>query len=140
MRDVGVDKQGSRSGDYKVLQSLGKVEGVFDLITMFEVVEHLKPDELSGALDKIESLLDVGGKVIISTPNPDCLFQAIFFWRTFNHIRPYPVSVVTEQLAKRGLKTISVKKAKYCLHPFRMLTALITMTELNTRNIIIAKK
>ena len=51
---------------------LTRLEGeeVFDLITLYDVLEHVPPDELDDLLASIKRLLADGGRVIASTPHP----------------------------------------------------------------------
>jgi 2-polyprenyl-3-methyl-5-hydroxy-6-metoxy-1,4-benzoquinol methylase len=42
----------------------------FDLVTCFEVLEHIEPQECDRFLSSIRDVLKEGGKLILSTPNP----------------------------------------------------------------------
>jgi len=62
--------------------SLNEVEEMFDVILLFEVIEHLDLDEGIAMLQKIYSLLSSGGRLILSTPNT---FNPGQFWRDATH-------------------------------------------------------
>jgi 2-polyprenyl-3-methyl-5-hydroxy-6-metoxy-1,4-benzoquinol methylase len=142
---LGVDNdeialKAAESRGYTTFRSLDEVSGKFDLVAMLEVAEDLSPSGLSCALDKIHGLLKPGGIIVLSSPNPRCIFQAMYFWDTATHVRPYSRDLLTQQLRSRGFEIIYSTGAKYCLHPMRILTALMTGSDLNTRNILVARK
>lgn len=49
--------------------SLDEVKEQFDVVLLFEVIEHLEFDEAIDMLKKIRELLAPGGKFILTTPN-----------------------------------------------------------------------
>lgn len=62
--------------------SLDEIKEVFDVILLFEVIEHLDLEEGVKMLGKIHSLLKEGGYLILSTPNT---FNPGRFWRDATH-------------------------------------------------------
>jgi len=52
-----------------LFQYLKKYKDYFDLVTAFQIIEHLKKDEAVESLDLIYRSLKPGGKVLLSTPN-----------------------------------------------------------------------
>jgi len=58
------------------LENLPQNIGQFDVITMFEVIEHLPLSELDRYIRKIKELLIDGGVIIISSPNR-CIYRLI---------------------------------------------------------------
>jgi predicted SAM-dependent methyltransferase len=61
----------------------------FDVITIFEVIEHLSYKEIIELFVKIKKMLKKNGIIIISTPNPANLDNIEYFWGNMQHIRPY---------------------------------------------------
>lgn len=51
------------------LAALSEIEGVFDCITVIEVIEHLTPAEISTVLEQSARLLRPGGQLVMTTPN-----------------------------------------------------------------------
>lgn len=49
--------------------SLEEIEETFDMILLFEVIEHLNREKGRGLVRKICKLLKSGGRVILTTPN-----------------------------------------------------------------------
>jgi 2-polyprenyl-3-methyl-5-hydroxy-6-metoxy-1,4-benzoquinol methylase len=62
--------------------SLDEVEETFDVVFLFEVIEHLGLEEGVNMFRKIHSLLKEGGYLILSTPNT---FNPGRFWRDATH-------------------------------------------------------
>jgi len=62
--------------------SLDEVEETFDVVFLFEVIEHLGLEEGVNMFTKIHSLLKEGGYLILSTPNT---FNPGRFWRDATH-------------------------------------------------------
>lgn len=76
-KSMDIDRE--RVHDY---YSLDEVEEMFDVILLFEVIEHLDLDEGIAMLQKIYSLLVPGGRLVLSTPNT---FNPGQFWRDATH-------------------------------------------------------
>lgn len=66
--------------------SLEEVEGCFDLVCMFEVIEHMQPEDAFQALRKSYEHLDEGGFLVVSTPN---IYYPPGFLRDVTHISPW---------------------------------------------------
>jgi len=65
--------------------ALNDIEGSFDIITAFEVIEHIKPTEIMEIFKKAMEHLKKGGCFIISTPN---VCHPVILWRDCTHITP----------------------------------------------------
>lgn len=55
---------------------LAKLDEKFDLITAFEVIEHIPSSETKEFLLALKDSLKPGGKLILSTPNHDVVFKS----------------------------------------------------------------
>ncbi len=62
--------------------SLEEIQEPFDVILLFEVIEHLEFKEGIKLLGKIFDLLNPGGRLILTTPN---IFNPSRFWRDATH-------------------------------------------------------
>ncbi len=71
-KSMDVDR--SRKHDY---YSLADIDEQFDLILLFEVIEHLEFSEAVQMLKRIKELLLPGGKFILTTPN---VFHPNRYW------------------------------------------------------------
>lgn len=79
----------------------------FDAIYCSNVIEHLSPSDLKKLLTLIALNLSQGGKLGLSTANPQCLgILADSFWRDITHQRLYPLSLLCELLKKRGFRIV----------------------------------
>lgn len=76
-KSMDIEQEGGH--DY---YSLDGIEENFNVILLFEVIEHLGLEEAVGTLRKIHSLLKEGGYLILSTPNT---FNPGRFWRDATH-------------------------------------------------------
>jgi SAM-dependent methyltransferase len=62
--------------------SLEEIQETFDVVFLFEVIEHLELEEGLNVLEKIYGLLHGGGRLILTTPN---VFNPSRFWRDATH-------------------------------------------------------
>ncbi|MGA2516676.1 MAG: class I SAM-dependent methyltransferase [bacterium] len=62
--------------------SLEDVQEPFDVVLLFEVIEHLGLEEGVQLIRKIYDLLNEGGRLILTTPN---VFNPSRFWRDATH-------------------------------------------------------
>jgi len=62
--------------------SLEEIRETFDVIFLFEVIEHLNLEEGIQLIGKIFDLLNQGGRLILTTPN---IFNPSRFWRDATH-------------------------------------------------------
>jgi 2-polyprenyl-3-methyl-5-hydroxy-6-metoxy-1,4-benzoquinol methylase len=88
----------------------------FDVVLLFEVVEHLNDVDLLGILEEVFRLLKYGGVLIITTPNeenlnnskklcPEC--GAIF--HEWQHLRSWSIASLSKYVSKQGFV---IRKAK----------------------------
>lgn len=59
------------------ISELSSLDEKFDCITLIEVIEHLRPDEIRALFDGIASRLKPGGKLVLTTPNYASAWPAI---------------------------------------------------------------
>jgi SAM-dependent methyltransferase len=72
--------------------------GKFDLIGIFDVLEHLQDDE--GAMRRIRSLLRPGGKLLVTVPAHQYLWS--YFDRVSHHCRRYERGELCAKLVAAG--------------------------------------
>jgi len=66
--------------------SLEEIQESFDVVFLFEVIEHLGLEEGVHLLKKAYDLLNEGGRLILTTPN---VFNPSRFWRDATHKAAY---------------------------------------------------
>jgi SAM-dependent methyltransferase len=77
-----------------------KINELFDIIVMFELIEHLPLETGIKFIKHAHQLLPHGGLLVISTPNADHPCQ---FWRSdITHVRPWPADSLWAILRQSG--------------------------------------
>lgn len=85
--------------------SLEEIQEYFDVIFLFEVIEHLNLEEGVGLLKKVYELLKEGGRVILTTPN---IFNPNRFWRDATHRVAYCYDELGGLLLSQGFSIIAM--------------------------------
>jgi SAM-dependent methyltransferase len=73
----------SRFHDFYKLEA---VSGEYDIVCMFEVIEHVRPELAVEMLSKSFEVLNSGGLLVVTTPN---IFYPPAFLRDATHITPW---------------------------------------------------
>lgn len=82
----------------------------FDGIFCSHVVEHLGTSELDELLSDCHAALQVGGKLIVVTPNPEALHVHLLeFWRDPTHVRLYSKEALAFLMDARGFEVVESK-------------------------------
>jgi SAM-dependent methyltransferase len=76
-KSMDVDREG-----FHDFYSLEEIQESFDVVFLFEVIEHLGLEEGVQLLKTIYHLLNEGGRLILTTPN---VFNPSRFWRDATH-------------------------------------------------------
>lgn len=83
----------------------------FDVVLLFEVVEHLNDYYLDSTLIEIYQLLKKGGVAVVTTPNEENLSKLKMFcpecgaiFHKFQHVRSWSVSSLTDQIIRYGFR------------------------------------
>ena len=127
----------AKTKDYNVYDSLEKIKGYFDIITMWEVIEHLQLEEFLDYLDYVKRHLKIDGKLIISTPN--ILNPFYPFWAEPTHIRPYSLKSLGRVLESQGFKIVYRKETHPLKHPIKILFCLLTSQSFYSKLIVVAE-
>jgi len=85
--------------------ALNEIEGSFDVITSFEVIEHISPAEIMEIFKKAQSHLKQGGYIIVSTPNA-C--HPVNLWTDCSHITAVRHNVLYYLLQSAGFRDIQI--------------------------------
>lgn len=81
------------------------VEGTFDCIYAFELIEHLTPEEGLALLRRLHGLLRPGGRLLLGTPN---LYHPHRYWGDITHKTPYKYEELGGLMMMAGFGTPSV--------------------------------
>lgn len=110
-KSLDVDR--SQSHDF---YSIEEVDEPFDVVLLFEVIEHLALEEAVAMLAKIHSLLAWGGRLILTTPN---VFNPSQFWRDATHRVAYCYDELGGILLNQGFTIQSIYRTyNDALHRF----------------------
>lgn len=97
-----------QNGDF--VQHLSESTENYDVIVSLHVVEHLKPRVLLDFLRSAYERLNMGGKIIVETPNPECLYNLAFGYSIDlthkNMIHAYTLKFILEEI---GFRNINIK-------------------------------
>jgi len=80
---------------------LDEVDEKFDVICMFEIIEHITPEQAYEMLNKCFACLNPGGKILITTPN---IYHPPGFLRDATHITPWCYDELAGMSALVGFK------------------------------------
>jgi SAM-dependent methyltransferase len=81
--------------------SMEEIQESFDVVFLFEVIEHLGLDEGVQLLNRIYDFLKVGGRLILTTPN---VFNPSRFWRDATHKVAYCYDELGGLLLSQGFQ------------------------------------
>lgn len=84
----------------------------YDLITMFDVVEHLSKDEVLTTFSLIFNSLKKGGQIIIQTPNAESPWFGAVAFGDFTHEWFYTPGSLEDILKKSGFVNIQFKPSE----------------------------
>lgn len=85
--------------------SLAEIDEQFDLITLFEVIEHLELEEGVEMLGRLRELLVDGGRLIISTPN---VYNPSRFWHDATHKTAYSYEELGGVVLSQGFEVLGI--------------------------------
>ncbi len=82
-----------------------------DFILAGEVIEHISPEDLGTTLGELRRVLKPGGKLLMTTPNPDSFLVKAGRDHVFDdpsHLSIMPIEVHKTLLYQNGFKTIRI--------------------------------
>ena len=100
--------------------SFDEIEDQFDLIILFEVIEHLELEQGLEMLGRLRELLAHGGRLIISTPN---IFNPSRFWIDATHKIAYSYAELGALVLSQRLELLGIYRtfhASFLKYLFRL--------------------
>jgi cyclopropane fatty-acyl-phospholipid synthase-like methyltransferase len=104
-----IEKQARFSVQYKSMDvdrshqhdfyDLAAIQGEYDAISCFEVIEHMPPGVGLELLRHAHRLLVPNGRLFVSTPN---VYHPMSFWSDSTHITPYRIRHLAGWMASAG--------------------------------------
>lgn len=82
--------------------SLDDIRGSYDANLLLEVIEHMELAAFCELIERVECLLAEEGMIIVSTPNPGCIYP---MWAgDMTHIQQYPLDDLLAFFLLRGFE------------------------------------
>lgn len=92
----------------------------FDVILLFEVLEHLNDSYLENTLSEAGRLLKDGGIMVVSTPNEELLAECEKFcpecgaiFHEWQHVRSWSLDTLTRYVGKFGFTIVKYEKLDF---------------------------
>lgn len=85
--------------------SLEQVKEEFDVVLLFDVIEHLDWEGGREMVAKIFEILKPGGRVILTTPN---IYAPGQYWKDVSHCTPYHYEELGALFLSQGFKSIEI--------------------------------
>ena len=108
-----------------LFQYLKKYKDYFDLVTAFQIIEHLKKDEAVESLDLIYRSLKPGGKVLLSTPNAITLGGLWVSFGDFTHELMFTPRSLSQLLRVCGFLDVKIFGLEPVAHDLRSTIRII---------------
>jgi 2-polyprenyl-3-methyl-5-hydroxy-6-metoxy-1,4-benzoquinol methylase len=114
---------------YKSLMDMEKTyDNFFDYVVAGEVIEHISPNEMEKFISTIYRILQPGGMVLLTTPNPDALLVKLGRKTVYNdpsHLSIMSSKILENKLFQSAFKNIKVlgsgKVTRYVPEKFPLL-------------------
>jgi SAM-dependent methyltransferase len=87
--------------------SFDEIDEHFDLVLLFEVIEHLGIEEGETLVSQIHRVLRPGGRVILTTPN---LYMPGQYWKDISHRTPYHYEELGALFLSRGFEIEEIRR------------------------------
>jgi SAM-dependent methyltransferase len=100
-----MDIDPSYSHDYS---SFDEIKETFDMVLLFEVIEHLKLDEGREMVRNIYQILKPGGRVILTTPN---VYTPGRYWKDATHRTAYHYEELGGLLLHQSFEILEICRA-----------------------------
>lgn len=122
----GIDiyaKEEIKDGKYIVVNDYKKLNNKkFDMILMFDVLEHVEDDN-DFLSNTVLPLLKKNGRIILTVPAYQCLFSK--HDKKLKHFRRYNIKMMYDLCKKNNLNIINYHYFYVSLLPFRLITKIL---------------
>jgi len=87
--------------------SFEEIRERFDMVLLFEVIEHLGLEEGREMIGRINGILNPGGRVILTTPN---IFKPGQYWKDATHRTPYHYADIGALILREHFELVEVRR------------------------------
>ncbi len=110
---VSIDRYplGPKVIKYDILKYFKDTRKKFDIVYARHMIEHFAPMDVLYIMKQTYKCLNKGGMFVIVIPNLNNIAVATNeFWREFEHVRPYSMLGVTQNLEQTGFEIVKVSQ------------------------------
>jgi len=84
-QNIFLNSKGLNVSQFDIFEFLQTDNKTYDLITLFDVLEHFKKDEIVELLPLLKERLSQGGVLIVRLPNGEAIFKGSIMYGDFTH-------------------------------------------------------
>ncbi|MFA5142280.1 MAG: class I SAM-dependent methyltransferase [Candidatus Woesearchaeota archaeon] len=122
---------------YTIYSDLRKIKCNFDVITMWEMIEHIPLEKFIEYLNWCKLHLTENGLILISTPNILNIFYP--FWAEPTHIRPYCLNSLKTLLESDGFEIVYSCESHPLRNPLKIFFSKFMGLSINSKIFVAAK-
>lgn len=127
----------ARKKGYRVYPELRNIKNNFNVITMWEMIEHIDLETFIKYLDWCRSHLTKDGFILISTPNILNMFYP--FWAEPTHIRPYCLNSLKALLESEGFEIVHANESHPLKNPLKIIFSKCMGMSINSKIFVAAR-
>lgn len=110
----------------------GSVSQIFDVVVLFDALEHFCKDEVLDIMDQSYRVLRPGGRLILHVPNAEGIFGSRIFWSDFTHEMAFTPEGLRQLTCAAGFSSIEVSEDHPVVHGIKSLIRRILWTSLRS--------
>jgi SAM-dependent methyltransferase len=105
---------------------------VFDVVVVFDVIEHFCKDEVLEIMDQAYRVLRPGGRLIVHAPNAEGIFGSRIFWSDFTHEMAFTREGLRQLTCASGFSSIEFSEDLPVVHGIKSLVRRIVWAGLRS--------
>jgi SAM-dependent methyltransferase len=94
---------------------------VFDVVVVFDVIEHFCKDEVLEIMDQVYRVLRPGGRLIVHVPNAEGIFGSRIFWSDFTHEMAFTREGLRQLSCASGFTSVEFSEDLPVVHGIKSL-------------------
>jgi len=103
-----LNKKGFKVYKQDLIEFLKTNKETFDCITLFDVLEHFKKDEIVEIISLLKSRLKMGGVIMLRVPNGEAIFKGSIMYGDFTHETFFTKRSLIQVFKTLGFKDVEV--------------------------------
>ncbi|SRR6266567_2268279 len=94
---------------------------VFDVVVVFDVIEHFCKNEVLEIMDQVYRVLRPGGRLIVHVPNAEGIFGSRIFWSDFTHEMAFTREGLRQLSCASGFTSVEFSEDLPVVHGIKSL-------------------